>query len=457
MVGHQMRQIVSNNGVLDLDQFYLDATAMGATQDKALFEAELNALPAIAKREAETVLVPGIYKNGKVYGFNGATKGLVEFDFSRESSATYFDKNGIMQTAAPGMPRIDHDPVTKECRGYLIESASVNWIPYSENFNTWTGGYVTTPTIDKRDSKGKLFWEITRLREASETIELGAEIGVSLPNTKYTSRVTVRAGSSDRVIVRIGMVADPESGYPDSSGTAFTTSGKIISGPGLLSAAIPGLYQVDGLSATQDTVIETTRKYTAAGIPIALAIYPNAREGSSTNKSIFLSTTQLEAGPATSYIPTNGSAQLRAADNIASSRNILPYAQASFYLNSAPLKTVDLPFAYIYFDNNLLEFIGYSSDGTIRAKVYDSPYIYPLDTGGFPANANGEGKRFVTSFGDNGIKMAVNGGNAAQGNYTHPLGQSPNSPLVLTPINTLKSLAVFSRQLTDQEHIEITS
>lgn len=41
--------------------------------------------------------------------------------FSRASSATYFDKKMVMRTAPAGVPRIDHDPVTGECKGLLIE------------------------------------------------------------------------------------------------------------------------------------------------------------------------------------------------------------------------------------------------------------------------------------------------------------------------------------------------
>lgn len=41
--------------------------------------------------------------------------------FARASSATYFDEKGVMRTAPAGVPRIDHDPVTGDCKGLLIE------------------------------------------------------------------------------------------------------------------------------------------------------------------------------------------------------------------------------------------------------------------------------------------------------------------------------------------------
>jgi hypothetical protein len=40
---------------------------------------------------------------------------------TRASSATFFDKNGVLQTAAPDEMRRDHDPLTLEPLGFLVE------------------------------------------------------------------------------------------------------------------------------------------------------------------------------------------------------------------------------------------------------------------------------------------------------------------------------------------------
>ena len=55
--------------------------------------------------------------------------------FTRASSATYFDEKGVMRTAPAGVPRIDHDPVTGECKGLLIEEQRTNLLTYSEDFS----------------------------------------------------------------------------------------------------------------------------------------------------------------------------------------------------------------------------------------------------------------------------------------------------------------------------------
>jgi len=46
--------------------------------------------------------------------------------FTRASVATYFDQNGALQTALANVARFDHDPVTLEPLGLLIEAATTN-------------------------------------------------------------------------------------------------------------------------------------------------------------------------------------------------------------------------------------------------------------------------------------------------------------------------------------------
>ena len=60
--------------------------------------------------------------------------------FARASSATYFDRNGVLQLAAAGVPRIDFNPATGECLGLLLEESKTNLLTYSEQLDNaaWT-------------------------------------------------------------------------------------------------------------------------------------------------------------------------------------------------------------------------------------------------------------------------------------------------------------------------------
>ncbi len=46
--------------------------------------------------------------------------------YYRNGTGSYIDENGIVKFAPPNEPRFDHDPVTKESRGFLIEESKTN-------------------------------------------------------------------------------------------------------------------------------------------------------------------------------------------------------------------------------------------------------------------------------------------------------------------------------------------
>lgn len=61
--------------------------------------------------------------------------------FTRGSSATYFNSQGVLTTATNNVPRIDFDPATGRCLGLLIEVGRTNSIPN----NTMVGAVAGTP------------------------------------------------------------------------------------------------------------------------------------------------------------------------------------------------------------------------------------------------------------------------------------------------------------------------
>ena len=63
--------------------------------------------------------------------------------FTRASSATYTDEYGVVRTVENNVPRFDHDPVTGESLGLLIEESRTNYYTTSE---TMLGGRVISPS-----------------------------------------------------------------------------------------------------------------------------------------------------------------------------------------------------------------------------------------------------------------------------------------------------------------------
>lgn len=72
--------------------------------------------------------------------------------FSRSSAATFINSSGNIETAAVNVPRFDHDPVTGECLGLLIEPSSNNYFNYSAgsklNYGLTSHGTFTDLTLN---------------------------------------------------------------------------------------------------------------------------------------------------------------------------------------------------------------------------------------------------------------------------------------------------------------------
>jgi hypothetical protein len=66
--------------------------------------------------------------------------------YARANNATYFAADGLLKIAAPNEPRFDHDPVTGESLGLLIEDSRVNLLPFTDNFDNsiWGKNYGAT-------------------------------------------------------------------------------------------------------------------------------------------------------------------------------------------------------------------------------------------------------------------------------------------------------------------------
>ena len=78
------------------------------------------------------------------------------FTFTRSTTGTYFDANGVMQTAASNTPRFDHDPVTGVAKGLLVEEQRTNLVKYSNGSggspsNTYGGVTATKVRQETRN------------------------------------------------------------------------------------------------------------------------------------------------------------------------------------------------------------------------------------------------------------------------------------------------------------------
>ena len=213
--------------------------------------------------------------------------------FSRASSGTYVDSDGLIKTATTDAPRFDHDPVTGESLGLLIEESRTNLLTYSEQFDD--GSYIT------------------------------AGFPVVAP-TKTPNQATAPDGSLTADKIDYPAVSEANT-YSLIYRNAVTLSGSHSSSI-YLRGAVGGekvylFYIVDGIHSNTLCTLTTewqrfsviftggTSSYWHLGVDLRSGSGQVAQSAS----TIYAWGAQLEAGSfPTSYIPTTSSAVTRAAD-----------------------------------------------------------------------------------------------------------------------------------------------
>ena len=240
--------------------------------------------------------------------------------FTRSTTATYFDVDGVMQTAAIDVPRIGYDPVTHAHTGLILEAAATNLLVRSKEFDngswtksesTFTANAVTAPdgttTADKMvesTTASAYHYSYQGVSKSASAIQYTYSIYVKNAGRELVVNVTSDGGSNG-----VGLHFNPSTGVITSAASTFGTytgaSGSAIS-------IGNGWYRVT-LTFTTNTAVLFSPQHTL-------------HNGSSTTytgdgaSGIYLWGAQLETGStATSYIPTTSAQVTRAADVVTGS------------------------------------------------------------------------------------------------------------------------------------------
>ena len=98
--------------------------------------------------KSSLILIPSAVKDGKVYS-QRPENGDGDFTFSRASTATRVNKNGLIESVGSNEPRLDYSG-EESCPSLLLEPQRTNYVPYSEQLdnNSQTGGtYIPNAEI----------------------------------------------------------------------------------------------------------------------------------------------------------------------------------------------------------------------------------------------------------------------------------------------------------------------
>jgi hypothetical protein len=243
-------------------------------------------------------------------------------NFERASTATYYDSEGVLQIAEVNEPRLDHDPVTLEPLGLLVEEERTNLITNSENLSTgWTNTRVTVVPLQEN---GRVANGLSKITEDTTlgTHDVTRDLTQTIPSSMCFSFVFKPSALKNRKL-RVYYVGVSNGG---------SSSGFIVGEDGSISGVISLFEKVTSEQIAEDTFLIKVTTKLIYGDDISGVLYFRLAEldGNSTytgdgTSHIFLGEVQAELGSfPTSYIPTTGSAATRSPD-ICSAKSVHPW------------------------------------------------------------------------------------------------------------------------------------
>ena len=364
---------------------------------------------------------------------NDSITGSNLITFTRSSTATYYDSNGVIQTASNDTPRFDHDPVTGECLGLLIENNRTNLVSYSNAVlaSGWSNGGSDNPTNLSLNKLGVFDGlRVTSNGGESQGIKNNASNNpISLTaGTTYAFSIWFMDGDVNpagkvKVIVKVN-------GVSGSAGVSFSDITDISAYSSSNNASHGDLSNIS-LEDAGDSVYKLTFNYlaNATNSDFRMQIGPNS---STSGESIIFLGAQVEEGVnPSSYIPTNGSTATRSTDvaNITGTNFSSWYGNNEgtvFSENIYRSETGTTQFAYAFSDgaiadeiyqykatgnDNVFLIIRDSVDGTTFNQNYQNAMPYGRQTKSALAfasnNAFSDLDDLTTKFQDNNVTVPV--------------------------------------------------
>jgi hypothetical protein len=256
--------------------------------------------------------------------------------FTRDSVGTFVNGNGILQAAASGVPRFDHNPITGESLGLLVESASTNYLLNGNALNTWATKECSVSN-DGTTILGSTAWKIT----ANSTL-----------SNHYVSQADGNGGAQmfsvyvKRGNTRYAMVSSQ--GDVSITGTAARPSYYAVIDFDSKIVSDTGNFQYVQLTQVESNAYRIQFASSYAGGDLGargLSVHPLQNTGSTwyfagNGEYVYAAMAQNEgyngyySTVASSYIPTTGSSVTRAYDvatiqgsNFGTSKNLIPYPE----------------------------------------------------------------------------------------------------------------------------------
>jgi hypothetical protein len=144
-------------------------------------------------------IIPSIFKQG-VLGSVLPLNGAADLDFTRASSATRVNKDGLIETVSTGVPRLDYSD--GGCPVLLIEPQSTNLITFSEDLSnaSWSKSNITVTANIAISPKGSL--DAVKLSETNITSSFSVrKTNQTVTGNRYTYSIFAKKGERTNVIL----------------------------------------------------------------------------------------------------------------------------------------------------------------------------------------------------------------------------------------------------------------
>lgn len=242
-----------------------------------------------------------------------ATTGQNLVSFTRASSGTYVDSQGVIRTATTNEARFDHNPTTGESLGLLVEEQRTNSI----RNNTMVGAVAGTPGTLPTN------WGESLTGLSRQVVKVGTENGIdyidlrffgTIAGTQFISRwdgitVPVANGQTWTLSAWISLISGT---LP--SGNVVLSANLYNSGSSYIGDTTPG--QIKTLIGATLSRLSGTATINAATAAFARPyIYFLTANGEAVDFTLRIGMPQFEQGAfVTSVIPTSGTTATRSAD-----------------------------------------------------------------------------------------------------------------------------------------------
>ena len=296
----------------------------------------LNGLPISGNKVCVSRNASSVVSNGLPFDSNGAIAGAINFDlnfigtdtldpqvtFTRASTATRFDQNGVLQTVASGVARSnnnqDYDPVTLAPRGFLVEEQRTNLLTYSAQFDNAAWQKINSTINANVGVSPDGTANADKLEETAVTNFFAVvQNPTAAFSTTYTWSCFAKAAERNQITVNFSAITNVAAIFN------LVTGAVVTQGAGITSAS--GTSVGNGWFRFSITFTTPSSGLNLLYHVVGPSVNGNPTYAGVAGFGILIWGAQLEAGAfPTSYIPTTTTALTRAAD-VASVNTLSPW------------------------------------------------------------------------------------------------------------------------------------